>query len=79
MVQVGPTRQKSEPVTDGDVPALIAEATQLEEAGQRNEAVEKLEALLKRLSAKQKPQKIDVFGKLHDLYEAMFTAVQDEE
>ena len=66
-------------MTDGDVPALIAEATQLEEAGQRNEAVEKLEALRKRLGPEQTKQKIDVLGKLHDIHEAMFEAVQEEE
>ena len=77
MVSVG--RQKAQPIEDSDVPAVLDEAMQLEEADQKQEAAAKLEELLKRLSNKQKPQKIDVYGRLTGLYEAIYTAIQDAE
>ena len=77
MVSVG--RQKAQPIEDSDVPAVLNEAMQLEEADQKEEAAAKLEELLKRLSNKQKPQKIDVYGRLTGLYEAIYTAIQDAE
>ena len=77
MVSVG--RQKAPPIEDSDVPAVLDEAMQLEEANQKEEAAAKLEELLKRLSNKQKPQKIDVYGRLTGVYEAIYQAIQDAE
>ena len=77
MVSVG--RQKAQPIEDSDVPAVLDEAMQLEEADQKQEAAAKLEELLKRLSNKQKPQKIDVYGRLTGLYEAIYQQIQDAE
>lgn len=77
MVSVG--RQKAAPIEDSEVPGVIEEIMQLEEADQKEEAATKLEELLKRLNNKQKPQKIKVYEKLTDLYEAIYTAIQDAE
>ena len=77
MVSVG--RQKAPPIEDSEVPAILEESLQLEEANQKEEAAAKLEELLKRLNNKQKPQKIEVYGKLTGVYEAIYTAIQDAE
>lgn len=77
MVSVG--RQKAPPIEDSEVPAILEESLQLEEANQKEEAAAKLEELLKRLNNKQKPQKIEVYGKLAGVYEAIYTAIQDAE
>lgn len=61
------------------MPAILEESLQLEEANQKEEAAAKLEELLKRLNNKQKPQKIEVYGKLAGVYEAIYTAIQDAE
>lgn len=61
------------------MPAILEESLQLEEANQKEEAAAKLEELLKRLNNKQKPQKIEVYGKLTGVYEAIYTAIQDAE
>ena len=72
-------RLKAAPIKDSEVPGVIEEAMELEEADQKEEAATKLEELLKRLNNKQKPQKIEVYEKLTGLFEAIYTAIQDAE
>ena len=53
---------------------MMQEATTLEEAGNKQEAVTKLEALLKSLKAAQKEYKLQVYSSLESLITTLYEA-----